>query len=147
MHAGIYQIKNTRNGKLLIGASVSVDGRLAAHRYLLRLGKHTNLLLQIEWNRQGGEGFSFQVIERCPQEDLDRLEKHWVTELKPFGDRGYNQDLRAGRSGDKKVPLKLWLRPGTVDKLSTKAEKNKLSVSLLAEEILTAGLQEAEPRN
>ncbi len=40
MKAGIYQIRNSQNGKLYIGSAVNVRNRWVEHRKLLRKGAH-----------------------------------------------------------------------------------------------------------
>ena len=51
--AGVFQVKNTINGRVLLGSSLNLHGPLNAHRFMLKMGSHTNKLLQQEWNSYG----------------------------------------------------------------------------------------------
>ena len=99
--AGVFQIKNTVNNKVLLGSSLSIDGLLNRHKFMLSLGSHRNALLQQEWNEYGQDKFVFEVLETIQESDepglkltdeLSLLEEIWVEELQPFGERGYNTD-------------------------------------------------------
>lgn len=97
---GIFQIKNTRNGKVLIGSSKDVPAILNRYRTELKLGNCRNRVLQEEWNECGPEAFAFEELETLkplddpeydPAEDLRFLEELWAEKLKPYGDKGYNK--------------------------------------------------------
>jgi hypothetical protein len=96
---GVYQVRNTVNGKLLVGASVNLPAILNRHRSELRAGGHRNRELQKEWHEFGAEAFEFEVLDTLappdspgydPSTDLRALEDLWLDKLKPFGERGYN---------------------------------------------------------
>ena len=61
--AGIFQIKNTENNKVLLGSSLNLDGPLNRHKFLLTTGSHPNKLLQKEWNEYGSDKFIFEILE------------------------------------------------------------------------------------
>ena len=97
---GVYQIKNTVNGKLFIGSSMNLPGSLNGSRFKLNANAHPNRQLQADWNRYGPAAFSFEVIETINPDKIDEadwqkavaaLEEKWLAELRPFGDNGYNQ--------------------------------------------------------
>lgn len=98
--AGVFQIKNTVSGKLLLGSSLNLDGALNRHKFMLSIGGHANKALQDDWNRDGAEAFVFEVLEqvKVPEDDpyfkledeLTLLEQIWVEQLNPFGAGGYN---------------------------------------------------------
>jgi len=97
---GVYQIKNTVNGKVLIGSSKNLPGILNRFRSELKLGSCRNIALQDEWKRFGSGAFEFQELEVLkppddpaydPFEDLKILEELWAEKLTPYGDKGYNQ--------------------------------------------------------
>mgnify|MGYP001583255521 CR=1 FL=1 len=101
--AGVFQVKNTVNGKVLLGSSLNLEGPLNSHRFMLEIGRHRNALLQKEWNEYGADTFVFEILETVtlkddPHFDLDEeltlLEQIWIEKLQPFGDRGYNADHR-----------------------------------------------------
>ncbi len=101
--AGVYCVRNTRNGKVLLGSRLNLDGALNTHRFMLAHGSHRNARLQREWDEHGPEAFSFEVLEVVRPSDepgfdleaeLALLEQVWLEELRPFAERGYNEDGR-----------------------------------------------------
>ncbi len=101
--AGVFQVKNTVNGKVLLGSSLNLEGPLNAHRFQLSIGSHRNKKLQQEWNEFGPDAFVFEIlevveIENDPKFDLSDeltlLEEIWIEKLQPFGERGYNTDSK-----------------------------------------------------
>ena len=98
--AGIYQIKNLKSGKILLGSSTNLHGPLNKHRFMLSIDRHDNAVLQDDWNRLGSNAFSFEILEVvrpsddpafCLEDELALLEQIWLEKLQPFGERGYNQ--------------------------------------------------------
>lgn len=51
--AGVFQVKNSVNGKLLLGSSLNLEGPLNGHKFTLTIGGHRNKVLQQEWNDYG----------------------------------------------------------------------------------------------
>jgi hypothetical protein len=101
--AGIFMVKNTANGKILLGSSLNVEGPLNSHRFMLRVGKHSNAALQKDWLAFGADRFTFEILETVPESDepgfniedeLTLLEEIWLEKLQPFGERGYNTDAK-----------------------------------------------------
>lgn len=101
--AGVFQVKNTLNGKVLLGSSLNLEGPLNSHKFMLSIGRHRNEALQKEWNDYGPAAFVFEVLEVvAPKDDPDfnlsdeltLLEQIWIEKLQPFGERGYNTDSR-----------------------------------------------------
>jgi hypothetical protein len=101
--AGVFQVKNTVNGKVLLGSSLNLEGPLNRHRFMLTIGGHTNRELQQDWNTHGPEAFVFEVLEVVKVSDaphfnlgdeLTLLEQIWLEQLQPFGERGYNRDAK-----------------------------------------------------
>jgi hypothetical protein len=98
--AGVFQITNTANGKILIGRGMNVKGKINSHQAQLEVGFHRNKGLQQDWNHYGSEQFTFEVLDYLefrddpPQkqhQDLVALEKLWLDKLQPYGERGYNK--------------------------------------------------------
>ena len=96
---GVFQIRNTVNGKVLIGTSVNLPAILNRHQAELRLGGHRNRALQQDWNEFGPEAFELTILDTLPPsdrpaynpaDDLKALEALWLEKLMPFGERGYN---------------------------------------------------------
>lgn len=99
--AGIFQIRNLVNGKVLLGSSLNLEGPLNSHKFMLTIGRHRNELLQQEWNRFGPTSFVFEILEEVRIKDdpnfnlsdeLTLLEEIWLEKVQPFGERGYNTD-------------------------------------------------------
>lgn len=81
MKTGIYQIRNTKNGKLYIGSSLSIkgiSGRWSIHRSLLNRDIHPNQKLQNAWNKYGSAVFVFEVIEKCSRKKCLNREQHYL---------------------------------------------------------------------
>lgn len=94
--AGIYQIRNTVNNKILLVATPnikSMNGKLME----LQTGSIMNKKLLKEWQEFGEGSFVFEVLETLEErKDIDtvdalkNLEKKWLDKLAPCGERGYN---------------------------------------------------------
>jgi hypothetical protein len=96
---GLFQVRNTVNGKIFIGASRDVPAMLNRQQAQLDLGRHPNRVLQADWNALGPDAFVFETLDTLkppdepgydPAKDLSVLEEMWLEKLFPFGDRGYN---------------------------------------------------------
>ncbi|MFA5259874.1 MAG: GIY-YIG nuclease family protein [Candidatus Omnitrophota bacterium] len=99
--AGVFQVKNIENGKVLLGSSLNLEGPLNGHKFMLTIGSHRNEALQKEWNEYGLDKFVFEILEVVKVKDasgfnlddeLTLLERIWIDKLQPFGERGYNTD-------------------------------------------------------
>jgi group I intron endonuclease len=97
--AGIFQIRNTQTGRILLGSSTNLHGPLNKHRFMLSIGSHDNAALQNDWNRFGAGAFVFEILEIVKPSDaptfnlddeLTLLEQIWIEKLQPTGERGYN---------------------------------------------------------
>lgn len=108
---GVYQIRNTVNGKVLVGAALDIPGILNRHKGELSAGSHRNRPLQAEWQEYGAEKFSFESLDELSptgvaghdyREELTFLEELWLEKVEPYGERGYNE-RKKGR--DEKLKL------------------------------------------
>ena len=97
---GIYQIKNLASGKIYIGRSGDLNGKLNSEKFQLRNNMHMNRELQNDFNGLGEERFAFEILDRLqPREDpnhdhsgdLQTLENMWLDKLQPFGAAGYHK--------------------------------------------------------
>ncbi len=103
---GVYQIRNTANGKALVGSSKDLQSIFNRHRAALRMGSHQNRGLQKDWAEFGPDAFEFEVLDTLapaerpdynPSDDLKALEQLWLDKLSPYDERGYNaRPKRAG---------------------------------------------------
>lgn len=83
--SGIYEIRNTVNGKVYIGSALDLKSRWRLHRSNLRLGRHVNIKLQRSWDKHGQAAFCFQAIEYVPVvENLVDREQYWIDSQTPW---------------------------------------------------------------
>ncbi|GAB4455424.1 MAG: hypothetical protein Kow0031_37110 [Anaerolineae bacterium] len=101
--AGVFQVRNTANGKVLLGSSLNLEGSLNKHRFMLMSGSHRNKALQLDWNNAEPNMFEFEIVEIVKltdapsfniSDELTLLEQIWLEELQPVGDKGYNTDMK-----------------------------------------------------
>jgi len=97
--SGIFQVKNTSNGKVLLVSALNLEGRLNRHKFQLTTGVHPNKTLQEDWKRFGPDKFVFEVLEVVKvkddpefnlEDELTLLEQIWLEKINPFGEKGYN---------------------------------------------------------
>src|SRR5437667_4928104 len=67
---GIYEIRNTADGKVYIGSAERFEKRWRSHRNDLRRGLHTNNHLQRAWTKYGESVFEFSQLLTCPKDNL-----------------------------------------------------------------------------
>ncbi|HKI78091.1 MAG TPA: GIY-YIG nuclease family protein [Ignavibacteriaceae bacterium] len=100
---GIYQVKNNVNGKILIGSSKNLPGIINRFQFLLKYGTEQNKGLQNDYDKYGKEKFTFEVLDELKpkedpdynySEDLKVLEELWLEKLQPYGDKGYNKEIK-----------------------------------------------------
>lgn len=99
--AGIYQVKNIANGRVLLGSSLNLEGPLNRHKFMLKINGHTNKELQQDWNELGPDQFVFEILEEVQmkedpnfnlKDELTLLEMIWLEKLQPV-ERGYNLNM------------------------------------------------------
>jgi hypothetical protein len=98
---GIYRVRNTIDGRALVGRSTDLPAILNRERAQLRLNVHRNTALQHDWNTLGADVFVFEIVDTItppedqaaydPHADLRALEALWLDQLQPFDDRGYTR--------------------------------------------------------
>lgn len=98
--AGIFQIKNSVNDKILLGSSLNLEGPLNKHRHMLTIGSEPNKELQADWNKFGADKFIFAILEVVTvregdpnfnlSDELTLLEQIWFEKLQPLAPKGYN---------------------------------------------------------
>lgn len=68
---GVFQVKNMKNGMVLLEGATNVPSKWNRHRTELRFGSHRNKKLQEDWNLEGEENFSFSVVSELEIKDDD----------------------------------------------------------------------------
>lgn len=101
--AGIFQVRNTASGKILLGSSLNLHGPLNKHRFMLSTSMHPNRALQRDWNALGADSFILEIVEVVPpqddaafslQDELTLLEQIWLEKLPPLGEGSYHENAR-----------------------------------------------------
>ena len=98
---GVYCVRNTVNGKVLVGSSLNLPAIFNRLRLQLDGGSYPMYPdLVDDWKTFGADAFEFQVLQELeppggpgwdPKEDLIALEALWLEELSPYGEKGYNR--------------------------------------------------------
>ena len=100
---GIYQLKNLKNGKILIGSSKNLPARKNRFEMELSSESLTSKELLHDLRQFGKENFLFEVLDYLEPkedpsynytEDLKTLEELWIEKLQPFDEIGYNKPSR-----------------------------------------------------
>ncbi len=97
---GIVQVKNSKNNRVYLMASLNTPGTINSIRFQLRMGFFLpSPALARDWKEMGEENFVIEVLDELKpiddpahdyQEDLKALETMWLEKLKPFGEQGYH---------------------------------------------------------
>lgn len=83
LDTGVYQIRNTTNGKVYVGSAVKFSQRWRQHTHLLRKRKHHSRILQNAWNKYGEAAFAFEPLFICAKEMLVFYEQRAIDTLRP----------------------------------------------------------------
>ncbi len=101
--AGVFQVRNVVDNKVLLGSSTNLHGPLNKHRFMLSTGAHDNAALQADWKRLGPDAFAFEELEVVKvkddpafslEDELTLLEELWLEKLSPMAPHGYNTNRR-----------------------------------------------------
>lgn len=100
---GVHAVRNSVDGWMLVGSSRNPPFAENALRFRLRLGSHRDRALQADGKAHGEGALTGEVPhERRPgpgvdvRGALDALERSWLDEFQPYGERGYDRPSRAG---------------------------------------------------
>lgn len=93
--AGVYRVRNTVNGRSLVGSTPNLSGMLNRQRFQLEHGSHPDRELQEDWNTLGSGVFTFEILDRLEpstasdndsSEDLRVLLEMWLEKLEAMGE-------------------------------------------------------------
>lgn len=116
MHnTGIYEIRNTVNGKRYVGSAVSFWNRWRTHVQSLKRGDHHSIALQRAWKAYGPAAFQFNKLLACSKENLILYEQICMDAYRPE----YNIAPKAGSQ------LGFKMRPESRALLSESAKRTK----------------------
>lgn len=99
---GIYKITNTINGKVYIGQAIDIDQRWKTHRRnsLNQRSKEYNYPLYRAMRKYGIENFTFEVVEKCCNEELNDKEVFYIKQYNSYihseKSNGYNMTIGGG---------------------------------------------------
>jgi hypothetical protein len=97
---GVFQVRNTKTGKVLIGKSKTLDTKFNSILFQLKMGSFPDKELQNDFVTFGEAAFVFEILDRLePKDDplwdcdgdLKTLEELWLDKLQPYGEKGYNR--------------------------------------------------------
>ena len=96
---GVFQIRNTINGKVFIGGSTDLKAIWFSQKLQLDVGMHQNSGLQKDWKEFGSGSFVFEILDEIGQKEDDQinysrevkaLAELLIEELEPFDNKGYH---------------------------------------------------------
>lgn len=94
----VYCIENRVDNKKYIGQTTNFYNRKHDHLSSLRHNRHRNTYLQHSWNKYGEENFSIYILQECTKEELDSLEKNYISKFDTMNrDYGYNRESGGNR--------------------------------------------------
>jgi group I intron endonuclease len=76
---GIYKITNKTNGKIYIGQSIDIEGRIKDHLYRNYREQDLHGELDREIRRIGPENFEWEILKECTKEELNQYEKEYIS--------------------------------------------------------------------
>lgn len=108
MSIGIYKITNSINGKIYIGQSTNIEKRWDSEkkRAFQPSARSYDTLLSRAFRKYGVDNFIFEIIEECPQQELNDKEKYYIYKLNSLFPNGYNMTT-GGNSWSQPVKLVL----------------------------------------
>ena len=83
---GIYKITNKNTGKSYIGQSNDIERRFKEHQ---TAGKKSRIPVDIAIQKCGKNLFTYEIIEKCPINQLNEKEEYWIKFYDTFNN-GYN---------------------------------------------------------
>lgn len=97
---GIFQIRNTKNGRVYVDSAKNLQGKINREKFLLKNKMHSNEEMQNDFSETGMEFFSFEILDylepkdissRDYSEELSLLKGMWMEKLQPYGENGYHK--------------------------------------------------------
>lgn len=131
--AGIYQIRNTVNGRVYVGSALDVEKRWLLHKFQLNRGNHHCQHLQHAWVKHRETAFVFEIIEAIEdKEGFIAREQVYLDDAFATG-RAYNiapkaySCLGVKRSAETRAKQSVSLRGKNVGRTLTPEHRAKLA--------------------
>lgn len=80
---GIYKLYFDNDSRFYIGSTNDLQERLQAHARAVNKQKHFNIYFQRLCLKLGIENLKYEILAKCPQEYLLKMEQWFVDKLKP----------------------------------------------------------------
>ena len=89
---GIYKIINNINGKIYIGQSINIEKRIKEHFWKALCEKDIsyNSILHQAIRKYGADNFDWEIIQECSIDEIDELEKYYISYYNSISPNGYN---------------------------------------------------------
>ena len=85
MTTGIYKITNQINNKVYIGQSIHIERRWQEH-----CRPSASSIISEAIKKYGIDNFTFEIIEKCDENDLNARESYWINFFQSLVPNGYN---------------------------------------------------------
>lgn len=132
---GIYQIKNTKTGKVYIGSAGKFSVRWTQHQRSFEKGRHGNKHMQSAYNLDGPSVWHFTVLEVVVGDKIARkaAEQVWIDKF--YGENCYNFMKKAAPSRedvpDKNPDATFKKRSESSKKMWQDSEYRKMQLAIL----------------
>ena len=118
----IYKITNTENSEVYVGSStIDLDDRMIKHKNFAKKKPDVSNLYRL-MNKIGVDKFNIELIENCPCESQNELEKREGEIIKEIGT--LNQQV-VGRTDEEKKELKKEYKKQNKDKINKKRNERR----------------------
>ncbi|QHW35355.1 GIY-YIG nuclease family protein [Paenibacillus rhizovicinus] len=106
---GVYQIRNTVNGKLYVDGTMDLEGARNRFDFFKQTNMNTMSELRQDWAAFGGDAFVFEELDQIKpreetlndpselasyKEEVQALLELWLEKLQPYDEQGYNKRKR-----------------------------------------------------
>jgi group I intron endonuclease len=125
--AGIYGIRNARNGKIYIGSTNNLYRRINKHFWELNKNIHCNKHFQNSYNKNEGKEFYPFVYELCELENISEREQAYLDFYESYkNNKGFNCQIKAYSNQGMKLSEETKKKIGNYFRGKPKSDEAKL---------------------